>query len=431
MKWRIPSWILMISLALLLILTTFRWELIWNATLSTAYAGVLAFSDANGIGHGQLDQLLEFWWAALFWWLSVLLLAASLFRRLLRKRARKVPSVDAGSPGMIAVCFLILMAFVSLTSPFLTPVSPNSQGDLATLRLVPPLAQGVLLDREQPQVLVDRATVRESYDALAGWLVSRRVSFSGVQGSSGPEDGKSEQRFLFVFGTDDAGRDVFSRVIAGSRVTLGIGLAASLLSVLIGSIVGFTAGLGGRGVDGVLMRLTDLALAIPGLFLAIGLMAFLGQSLTTLIVVLACTGWMGMARVIRGEVLVLREREFILAARLLGVSGWRIVVRHMLSNMAPVLVSVAVLQFANAALAEAALGFLGLGVQPPTATWGNMMGEGLGVLQSGWWVGLFPGAFLASVLVAAHDLAEGGGPRATKNGDRRSGHDQLPIQDHP
>lgn len=430
MKWRIPSWILMISLAILLILTAFRWELIWNATRSMAYAGVLAIGDADGIGHGQLDQLLEFWCAALFWWLTMNLLAFNLFRRLLRKGARKVPSAGAASSGVIPLCFLILMAFVSLTSTFLTPVSPNSQGDVATIRLLPPLAQGMLLDRDQPQVLVERGNMRGSYDAIAQWLVTRRVLIAGAKGAPGPDGRQSEQMFLFVFGTDDAGRDVFSRVIAGSRVTLGIGLAASLLSVLIGSIVGFTAGLGGRGVDGVLMRLTDLALAIPGLFLAIGLMAFLGQSLTTLIVVLASTGWMSTARVVRGEVLVLREREFILAARLLGVSGWRIVIRHMLPNMAPVLVSVAVLQFANAALAEAALGFLGLGVQPPTATWGNMMGEGLGVLQSGWWVGLFPGAFLASVLVAAHELAEGGSPHATKNGDRRNGHDQLPIQDH-
>ncbi|MGA9120960.1 MAG: ABC transporter permease, partial [Bacteroidota bacterium] len=140
------------------------------------------------------------------------------------------------------------------------------------------------------------------------------------------------------------------------------------------------------------------------------------------------TGWMGAARIVRSEVLVLREKEFILAARQLRVSAWRIVVRHMLPNLVPVLVSVAVLQFANAVLAEAALGFLGLGVQPPTATWGNMMGEAMGTLQGGWWVGLFPGAFLASVLVAAHDLAGAGDFRTP--GDIRVGHDQSSIQDH-
>ena len=139
---------------------------------------------------------------------------------------------------------------------------------------------------------------------------------------------------------------------------------------------------------------------------AIGLVAFFGQSILTLVLVLAGLGWMGTARIVRGQVLVLREREFVLAAGLLGVPAWRIAVRHLVPNLLPVLVSATVLQFANAVLAEAALGFLGLGVQPPTASWGNMMGEALGSLQRGWWIGLFPGAMLASVLVAAHSMAE-------------------------
>jgi peptide/nickel transport system permease protein len=115
---------------------------------------------------------------------------------------------------------------------------------------------------------------------------------------------------------------------------------------------------------------------------------------------------------------------------MLGISRWRLIVRHMIPNIAPLLVSVGVLQFANAVLAEAALGFLGLGVQPPTATWGNMMGEAVGVLQSGWWVGLFPGACLAAVLVAAHDVADTRDPRSAGGRERASWHDQLPISDH-
>jgi peptide/nickel transport system permease protein len=152
------------------------------------------------------------------------------------------------------------------------------------------------------------------------------------------------------------------------------------------------------------MRLTDLFLAIPVLFLVIGILAFVGQSITTIVVVLSLSGWMGIARVVRGEVVTLREREFILAARLLRVSTWKIITRHLLPNLRPVIATAAVLQFANAVLGEASLGFLGLGIQPPTATWGNMMGEATGYLASAWWVGVFPGLLLAVVLVAAHSL---------------------------
>jgi peptide/nickel transport system permease protein len=217
-----------------------------------------------------------------------------------------------------------------------------------------------------------------------------------------------EFRTVFLFGTDDNARDVFCRVVAGTRVSLGIGISAALGALLIGGAVGFAAGMSRGILDAVLMRLTDLFLAIPSLLLVIGILAFVGQSVTTIVVVLSLSGWMGIARVVRGEVLSLREREFILAAKLLRVSTWKIITRHLLPNLRPVIMTAAVLQFANAVLGEASLGFLGLGIQPPTATWGNMMGEATGYLASAWWVGVFPGILLAVVLVAAHSL--GGNP---------------------
>jgi peptide/nickel transport system permease protein len=215
-----------------------------------------------------------------------------------------------------------------------------------------------------------------------------------------------EFRMVFLFGTDDNARDVFSRVVAGTRVSLGIGMSAALGALLLGAAVGFAAGMSRGFVDSVLMRLTDLFLAIPSLFLVIGILAFVGQSIATIVVVLSLTGWMGIARVLRGEVVSLREREFILAAKLLRVSTWKIITRHLLPNLRPVIITATVLQFANAVLGEAALGFLGLGIQPPTASWGNMMGEATGYLSSAWWVGVFPGMFLALVIVSAHSLGE-------------------------
>ena len=423
MSRRIPTGWLLFFLSILVVTTILRWELVWKSTLSLAYALTSADLEAG--------RLVEFWIAAVVWWLLLAFLLGKVVLRLARTSPRELSPPPAKSRWNLAAAFLAFMVFVSLCAPFLAPVPPNSQGNLATSRLLPPLARGMQFESPEPGHVSAQEGAKGVCFEATQWLLSRRSTASAPD-QAPPSEGVSTRKpvggFVFVLGTDDNGRDLLSRIIAGARVSLGIGVTATLLSVLIGSLIGFAAGTGSRLIDFVLMRLTDLALAIPGLFLAIGLMAFLGQSVTTLIVVLACTGWMTAARVIRGEVVALREREFILASRLLGVSRWRIVLRHMLPNLAPVLASMGILQFANVVLAEAALGFLGLGIQPPTASWGNMMGEAMGTLRGGWWVGVFPGALLACVLVAAHDLAEAGSAR--EHGDGRNRYDQSSIQDH-
>jgi len=214
------------------------------------------------------------------------------------------------------------------------------------------------------------------------------------------------QTRIFFLGTDNLGRDVLSRIVYGTRVSLGIGFAAMCCSIVLGSIVGLIAGLLGGWVDRLLMRLTDLFLAFPSLFLIIALVAFLGNSIFLLVAVLAMTGWMGVARLIRGEVLMLRDREFVLAARLLGRSSVQIIRDHMLPNVLPTILLASVLQLGNVVLAEAALSFLGLGIQPPTPSLGNMIGESLAYASSAWWVGFFPGVVLSALVVSANVVAE-------------------------
>jgi peptide/nickel transport system permease protein len=208
-------------------------------------------------------------------------------------------------------------------------------------------------------------------------------------------------------GTDTLGRDVLSRIIFGSRVSLKVGFVAVGLATLIGLFIGALAGYYGGWVDSALMRLVDLMLCFPAFFLILAVIALLEPSIWNIMAVIGLTGWMGVARLVRAEFLSLREREFVTAARALGASDIRLILRHMLPNaLAPVMVS-ATLGVAGAILTESALSFLGLGVQPPTPSWGNILTAGKDNIEIAWWLSVFPGLAILITVMSYNLLGEG------------------------
>jgi peptide/nickel transport system permease protein len=205
--------------------------------------------------------------------------------------------------------------------------------------------------------------------------------------------------YRHVLGTDQLGRDLFARVLYGAQPALLVGVAAVMISGLLGMLAGLVAGYFGGRVDDVLMRLADIQLAFPFILLAIAVIGVLGPSLPTIIAVIGVSSWVVYARIVRGSTLSVRERDFVHAALALGGGDGRVIFRHVLPNVFTPWLVVATLDMARVIVIESALSFLGLGVQPPTPTWGGMLADGRVYLSTAWWLATFPGlAILITVL---------------------------------
>ncbi|HKA63492.1 MAG TPA: ABC transporter permease [Methylomirabilota bacterium] len=212
---------------------------------------------------------------------------------------------------------------------------------------------------------------------------------------------------VHALGTDHLGRDILARIVYGSRIALVVGLAAVLISGVLGMIIGLVAGYFGGRVDDSLMRLADIQLAFPFILLAIAVIGVLGPSLRNIIIVIGVSSWVVYARVVRGEVLSIREREYVHAAIALGSRNGRVLWSHVLPNTFTPWLVVATLDMARVIVTESALSFLGLGVQPPTPTWGGMLADGRVYLSTAWWLATFPGLAILITVLGINLLGDG------------------------
>jgi len=339
-----------------------------------------------------------------------------------------------------AAVVIFILYSVAFLAPFLAPFSPYDQQDFLVTAYKPPFTRLQALELKQPKIqtlpvqtanntaeklsnslINDLRTLKtrnephalkfiDEYRIENGTVFYRQGMRERTMSVSELADRKGKNPLItrtFALGTDQYGRDILSRVIYGSRISLSIGFLVVMISVTLGTVIGISSGYFGGWIDALLMRIVDVLIAFPALFLILIIIATFGNSIYLIVITLSFTGWMGVARIVRSQVLSLKEQEFILAAKALGLSSMRIIFRHLAPNTLTPVIIAATLRIGSIILTEAGLSFLGLGVQPPTPSWGNIINEGRDSLLNHWWISTFPGIAILTTVVCFNLIGDG------------------------
>lgn len=322
---------------------------------------------------------------------------------------------------------LVILSMFFLLAPLMADTNPDFQKNLSVTKLLPPFSRVKALHLKSEQGIISDKTyfinlknqvVKRPFDESIVFADSITVNSNVVcyQGGFKVEFPKGQVEFrngaplvtskTFLLGTDEYGRDIFSRLIYGARISLFVGLGSVIVSMLLGIFLGFLAGLPGGITDSMISRITEMFLAFPVIFFIILIIALFGNSILSVIFVLGFSGWMSLFKIVRGEVISIKNKDYFITARLVGLSKTRLLIKEILPVIiAPVIVNL-VFQYGNVILAEAALSYLGLGTGSSYPSWGAMIESGQNYLSQAWWMILFPGMALFFTLLAANNLGK-------------------------